>query len=133
MGHTFIYTSNLIYLVIAGIYEYKQLQLCCLIYFTAFIFSNIYHYHTTSLTLLIDQVFALIAIINNFIITSFKLDMHYHKSSNTYLTPFNIFNFCGVILCFSSLYIKKIQDKNYNVYHSLWHLVSGFGAILLIL
>jgi hypothetical protein len=132
MNTSFIYISNLIYLVIAAMYHHKHLQLCYIIYITAFILSNIYHYHMTPLTLFIDQIFAFIAIINNFVITGLKISIYYHGLDSIHLTPFNMINVCGIILCFSSLHLKAIQDVNYNLYHSLWHLISGFGAILLI-
>jgi hypothetical protein len=134
MSQFLIYLSNFIYLIIANQYYIHNMTTSCLIYIFTFIFSTIYHYKNTKLTLILDYLFATSAIFNNFFITYLKI-IHTYEPDNfsTTLSNINYLNLIGSVMCFSSLYIKKIQHKNYHIYHSLYHLISGLGALLLII
>jgi hypothetical protein len=133
MTELFIHLSNLIYLVISYQYYILNLPISTFIYMMLYIFSTIYHLNRNDLTLLPDFVFALLSVANNFILFYYRLQKTLNPEYDTTLKELNYINLIGSILCFSSLYIKKIQDCNYNIYHSLWHLISGLGALLIII
>ena len=118
--------SNFAYLLPFILAMEKGYLLYSIPYFLLFITSNIYHLnHESEKYRIYDQIFAFGVIAMN----TYMMYLSYQNNILQVSTSI-IFALVGFYIYFNYAKIEK-TEYNYEEWHSLWHLVSGFGSAIL--
>lgn len=114
-----IYTS-LFFLVPMFLALYFKIYLMAILLLTVTIFSIIFHIFDEKKLKIIDPIFAYILIASNLYLC--------------FLFRFNLIYFLPALLFVLLALICLVREKkNYELYHSLWHIFSGIITIFCIL